>query len=255
MLKKTLLPALALVALGSMAEAQQRPPQREDLLDAITRHISLCTEIPDGTARLACYDRLQTRLGDVQPTTTPQPTPLRPGTQPATTTPTTPPLMTPGGGVATLGPGPGTGPNTLPNVQAGPSPLGQPQDPDRAFDPTRSTYRPPETIGAKPQPQVRRTGPRPIPPFSRPMSLVTLDANNLTYGEARYWQVSIAITSNTPRTLDTQIQCTFTNAGKPVEEVFFGPIAIQPGEQINTELIGPPTTAYVDSSHCKVLSP
>ena len=33
-------------------------------------------------------------------------------------------------------------------------------DPDAAFDPRSSSYRPPENIGPKPQPQVRRTGPR-----------------------------------------------------------------------------------------------
>ena len=32
-------------------------------------------------------------------------------------------------------------------------------------------------------------------------------------------------------------------------------VPIQPGEQISTELIGPPTTAYVDSTNCRVLSP
>jgi hypothetical protein len=102
---------------------------------------------------------------------------------------------------------------------------------------------------------VRRTGPRPIPNFTTPQPLVTLAASNLTYGEARYWQVTITITSNTPRTLDTQISCTFLNAGKSVGEAYFGPTSIQPGEQISTELIGPPTTVYVDSTRCNVLSP
>jgi len=32
-------------------------------------------------------------------------------------------------------------------------------------------------------------------------------------------------------------------------------VSLAPGEQISTELIGPPTTAYVDSTNCKVLSP
>ena len=107
----------------------------------------------------------------------------------------------------------------------------------------------------KPQPPVRRTGPRPIPNFSTPQSLVTLAANNLTYGDARYWQVSISITSNTPRTLSTQVQCTFLNAGRPVGDAYFGPADIAAGEQISTELIGPSTTVFVDSTNCRVLSP
>jgi hypothetical protein len=241
--------AFALLVMAGAVEAQPRGQQREDLLDALTRHIQICTEIGDGQARLACFDRLQTRVGDVEPGVAPQPTPLRPAPPPAfgtaQPTPLTTPLTTPGGGIATLGGG-------GPQVQAG---LAPGQDPDRAFDPRSSTYRPPEAQGPKPQPALRRTGPRSIPPSNRPMSLVTLDAQNLTYNDARYWQVTIFVTSNTPRTLDTQIQCTFTNAGRPVEDVYFGPIPLQPGEQISTELIGPPTTAYVDSTNCKVLSP
>lgn len=227
--------APALILAAATASAQPRNQQREDLLDALTRHIQICTEINDSGQRLACFDRLQTRIGDVQ-AAGPQPTPLRPGAQPPATEPPTPrPLTPPGGAPATLGP---------------------PQnDPDRAFDPRSTGYRPPESLGPKPQPPVRRSGPRPVPPASRPMPLVTLTAENLTYGEARYWQVTIGVTSNTTRTVDTQLQCTFTNAGKAVEDVYFGPVALQAGEQISTELIGPPTTAYVDSVNCKVLSP
>ena len=55
-----------MIALASTADAQQRRPSREDLLDAVTRHIQICSEINDGAARLACYDKLQTQVGDVQ---------------------------------------------------------------------------------------------------------------------------------------------------------------------------------------------
>jgi hypothetical protein len=192
----------------------------------------------------------------------PTPTPLRPGTPTPLPqqqmgnstggsmggTPLTPPPLTvPGGGTATLG-----GSTIQGGTLAPPN-----QDPDSAFDTRAATsgYRPPEGAMPKPQPVVRRTGPRPIPNFSSPQSLVTLAANNLTYNEARYWQVSITITSNTPRTLTTQIQCTFLNAGRPVGDAYFGPADIAAGEQITTDLIGPPTTAYVDSTNCRVLSP
>jgi hypothetical protein len=102
---------------------------------------------------------------------------------------------------------------------------------------------------------VRRTGPRPIPNYGTPQPLVSLGASNLTYGDARYWQVTITITSNTPRTLETQIQCTFQNAGRPVAEGYFGPMSIAAGEQITTEVIGPPTSVYIDASNCRVLRP
>jgi hypothetical protein len=258
MLRNILLPALAAIAVVGPANAQNRAPSRDDLLDALTRHIQICSEISDSQGRLACYDKLQTQVGSVQPSApaTPAPTPLRPaapppaqaqGAQPGNPQPLAPPpLNVPGGGNAVIGTGPGAGPGNTTS-----------SDPDRAFDPNSamSGYRPPEGLAPKPQPQVRRTGPRPIPNFANPMPLVSLAASNLTYGEARYWQVTIAITSNTPRTLDTQIRCTFMNAGRPVAEAYFGPTAIAPGEQISTELIGPPTTAFVDSTRCNVLSP
>jgi hypothetical protein len=45
------------------------------------------------------------------------------------------------------------------------------------------------------------------------------------------------------------------NGSSALEDAYYGPVTIQPGEQITTELIGPPTTAYVDSTNCRLLSP
>lgn len=237
-LRTTLLFGAAVGLAATAAHAQQRGQSRDDLLDALTRHIQICGEISETQARLSCYDKLQTQVGGVQASPAqPTPTPLRPGA-PQAQAPQSPTLTAPGGGPATLAP---------------PSP----GDPDRAFDPRGATsaYRPPEGMMPKPQPAVRRSGPRPIPYSAQPQPLVTLAAKDLTYGESRYWQVTIVVTSNTPRTLDTQVQCTFMNAGRSVGEAYFGPTAIAAGEQITTELIGPPTTAYVDSTNCRVLQP
>jgi len=254
----------ATLAFAGAGHAQTRGPSRDDLLDALTRHIQICGEMTATEARLACYDRLQTQVGGVQgaapaagaptPILAPTPTPLQAGgvAAPSTgssisSTPITPqPLGIPGGGVATLGAG----------AQPPASPLGQPHDPNAAFDPRTATQpRPPEGLQPKPRPPVRRTGTRPIPYSATPQPLVVLGAANLTYGDSRYWQVSITLTSNTQRPIETQAQCTFMNAGRPIEDVYFGPVTIQPGEQISTELVGPPTTAYVDSTNCRVLSP
>jgi hypothetical protein len=259
------------MAFAGAAAAQQRGQSRDDLLDALTRHIQICGEMTDTQSRLACYDRLQTQVGGVTPPAQPTPTPLQASPAPTPTplapprtigpdstmgsaggsagggisaAPLTPqPLGVPGGGTATLGSGAGAGaPPTY-------------RDPDAAFDPRTSTYQPPQSMGPKPQPQVRRSGQRPIPNFSTPQPLVTLGAANLTYGDSRYWQVTITLTSNTPRALNAQAECTFMNAGRPVMTDYFGPVMIQAGEQITTELIGPPTTSYVDSTNCKLTSP
>jgi hypothetical protein len=160
---------------------------------------------------------------------------------------TPPPLNVPGGGTATLGGG---------HVQSGGLPPAPPSaNPDAAYDPRTATsaYRPPEGAMPRPQPVVRRTGPRPLPNFTQPMPLFSLQASDLTYNAARYWQVTITLTSNTPRTLDSQVQCSFLNAGRSVGEAYFGPTAVAPGEQIVTDLIGPPTTAYVDSTTCRIV--
>lgn len=268
MLRQSLLIGVAVTAVAGAGHAQQR---RDDLLDALTRHIQICGEMTETQARLSCYDRLQTQIGGVAPpaaaaapapAAAPTPTPLQASpTPPQTLTPTPlqppagggsggsinaaplapQPLGVPGGGVATLG---------------GPSPQGAaPRDPDAAFDPRSSSYRPPQAQGPKPQPTVRRTGPRPVPNFSTPQPLVVLGATNLTYGESRYWQVTVTLTSNTRNPVSTRAECTFMNAGQPVSTDYLGPLTIQPGEQITSELVGPPTTAYIDSTNCKLLSP
>jgi hypothetical protein len=251
--------AAALVTFAGVADAQQpRPAARDDLLDAMTRHIQICAEISDSAQRLACFDKVQNQVGDVQapapartPTplgtlpshasTPPPPPPANPpppafsdSTQVGDPTPLAPPpLMVPGGGPATIGAGPGA-----------PAPLGPPPgDPDRAFNPRDSStgYRPPEGSMPRPQPPLRRTGPRPVPTYNQPMPLVSLAASNLTYGESRYWQVTVTVTSNTPRSLDTQVKCTFLNAGRAVGEAWLGPVMLAAGEQISTERIGPPS--------------
>jgi hypothetical protein len=264
--RHALLLGLAFTSLAGVAQAQSRP-SRDDLLDTLTRHIQICAEIAGSQDRLACFDRLQTQVGNAQ-SAAPQPIPLQrdiQAAQPAAVAPpqpleplptsqqltpqplTPPPLMPqplglPGGGVATLG---------------GPTPLPPPSgsNPDAAYNPNQSSYQPPATQMPKPVPPVRRTGPRPVPVYSTPQPLVSLSAQNLTFNPAGYWQVTIVVTSNTPRTLDLQIQCNFTNAGRYVADAFFGPTPIQAGEQITTELIGPPTSAYVDSTTCRVVAP
>jgi hypothetical protein len=263
---------VAFTTIAGMAHAQSRQPSREDLLDQLSRHIQLCSEITDTQQRLACYDKVQNNVGGAPtpqpvpqtssrpPAPSPAPSPSPPQSPPpapsapapsgsgssyGATPLTPPPLTTPGGGVATLGGSQG---------QPNPPPV---SDPDRAFDPhgAASSYGPADATMPKPRPPVRRTGARPIPNSGQPMPLVSLTASNLTYGESRYWQVSISVTSNTPNTVDAQIQCTFRNAGRSVGDAYFGPIAIAPGEQISTELIGPPTTTYVDSTNCRVVGP
>jgi hypothetical protein len=263
MLRQSLLLGAATAVFAGAAHAQTRGQSRDDLLDALTRHIQICGEITDTQQRLSCYDRLQTQVGGVTPSSQPTPTPLQAAPAPTAIPPPPPPIMgssintaplapqqpvpqppplaVPGGGVATLG---GSSPTPSPG-----------QDPNAAFDPRSAGYQPQQSFGPKPQPQLRRTGPRPIPYSSTPQPLVTIGAANLTYGDSRYWQVTVTLTSTTSKPVSTQAECTFMNAGRPVSTDYLGPVTIQPGEQITTELVGPQTSTYVDSSNCKIVSP
>jgi len=111
MLRHSLLLGTGLAIMATAGHSQTRT--REDLLDALTTHIQICAEINDPQARLGCYDKLQTQVGDVQaPPATP--TPLNGGAPPPSpqqmgggglqgTTLTPPPLAVPGGGNATMG--------------------------------------------------------------------------------------------------------------------------------------------------------
>ena len=78
MLRQFLLLAAATVAFAGVGQAQTRGQSRDDLLDALTRHIQICGEITDTQQRLSCYDRLQTQVGGVTaPASAPTPTPLQ----------------------------------------------------------------------------------------------------------------------------------------------------------------------------------
>jgi hypothetical protein len=113
-------------------------------------------------------------------------------------------------------------------------------------------YRPPDEM-TKPQPTVRRTGPRPLPKVTQAMPRLSLQASDLTYNPAGYWQVTATLISNTSRALDVRIQCSFLSAGRSVGEAESGPTPVAPGEQVSTDLIGPPTTAHVDSTTCHLV--
>jgi hypothetical protein len=112
-------------------------------------------------------------------------------------------------------------------------------------------YQPPEQM-PKPQPTVRRTGPRPLPSASQPMPRLSLQASNLNYNPAGYWQVTATLVSNTSRALDARVQCSFLSAGRSVGEAEFGPTSIAAGEQVSADLIGPPAATHVDSTTCRL---
>jgi hypothetical protein len=278
-LRYPLLLGTALLTVAGAANAQQK--SREDLLDALTRHIQICAEISDSQSRLSCYDKVQTDVGNA-PARAPTPTPLASNPPPSSMPSPSqspppppnlsssggqvgqqplapPPLMVPGGGQATLG---GNASSSSiyapPPGPSGPTPLSPPTsaDPDAAFNPrAAAASQAPADSMPRPQPTLRRTGPRPVPNYGSNMPVVTLAVNNLTYGASRYWQVTVSVTSNVARPVDTQVQCSFLNGGRSVGDAYLGPVQLAAGEQVSTELVGPPTSTFVDSTNCRVVGP
>jgi len=136
-----------------------------------------------------------------------------------------------------------------------PPPVRQPTTSPAATHDSRNAtpvYRPPDEM-TKPQATVRRTGPKALPEFTQSKPRLSLRASDLTYNPAGYWQVTATLNSNTSRPIDARIQCLFVSAGRQVGNAEFGPTSVAPGEQISADLIGPPTTAHVDSTTCQLL--
>jgi hypothetical protein len=134
-------------------------------------------------------------------------------------------------------------------------PVQQPTTSPAAANDSRNAtpvYRPPDEM-TKPQPTVRRTGPKPLPEVTQPTPRLSLQASDLTHNPAGYWQVTATLISNTSRALDARVQCSFVSAGRQVGDAEFGPTSVAPGEQISADLIGPPTTAHVDSTTCHLV--
>ncbi len=219
-------------ALATMAAAQPAKPggSREDTLDNLVRRMQLCGETPDPTNRLQCYDDIARSMG---------------GTPSNGAARKNPPLNSP----VAIGPGSAPAPYT---GNAAP-----PDDPDRAYNPNDPNDRrsgvAADPYPAPPQQQIRRSGPGPLPPPGGP--IVTLQTSNFGYNDQRYWQVTIDIANNIGRLVDSELQCSFTNGGRAVKTANFVATAILPGEHISTEVLGPPTTTFVDGVTCQVLSP
>jgi hypothetical protein len=132
-----------------------------------------------------------------------------------------------------------------------PSPTTSPTAANDSRNPT-SIYRPPPDEMTKPQPSVRRTGPRPLPAATQPMPRLSLQASDLTYNPAGYWQVTATLISNTSRGLDVRVRCSFESGGQSAGEAELGPTSVMPGEKVSADLIGPPTTVHVDSATCRL---
>lgn len=241
--------ALAALGAGSALAQPQSLDRSSEMLDAMTRRLKLCAEIPDGAQRLACYDRVESGGAPVTGTTMPAPQPA------ASPRSAAPPIASQP-----------TGP--IPD----PAKVGKDDKPvppeDRAFDPRQQGGRPGSTIGAAPgvvlpgqgpsvvEPQWRRIGA--VPTSSVPGSqvpVVTLELPGLRPGPDYRWQLSMALANNTPRTFDVTIACAFNNGDRRVSDTTVILRSVRGGEKVGADIAGPPTSQFVDNAPCHIVSP
>ena len=202
-------------------------PARDDLLDQLVRRLTMCSEIADTTRRLDCYDRVQSGGERAAAGNLPPPAsavaPASPGTTPALAPP---PVMR----------GDGCSDNPV----------------NCAFDPRglRGTSSLP--VGGTRELQ-RIPGAPPARGVRQPLAAMRID--NLRSVEER-WILTATVTSAASRIIDPAVACSMTNGGSPVAELTYTITAVQPGESVVLQMVGPAvTSAYVDGANCRILAP
>lgn len=259
-MRRSLGPSLLLASCLAAAPALAQRSSDADLLDLLTRRMKICAEQTETSARLSCYDRVESNLS--APAGAPAPQVLAP---PATMTPpgTQPlaPPTQPGGGQQVFR-DPVTGrvydPATVGKDDGKPVPAE-----DRAFDP-RAQGR--SVIG--PAPGVYSGAPRSDTPVTRVIGsvprvsgpgsnvpIVTLELPSLRVVPGGRWQLTMNLANNGQRAIEALIGCTFNNGDRRVDEVNVSLRNVGPGDKVTAEIAGPPSSIFVDNAPCAVIAP
>jgi len=125
---------------------------------------------------------------------------------------------------------------------------------DRAFDPGTQQVAP-QDLGQV-APPLRWIGRVPITAVpGSVVPIVTLDVPSLRPVAGGRWELALQLANNSPREIDVRIQCSFRNGYRRVADVVVLMPGVRAGEQVATEVSGPPVTSFVDNVPCEVLSP
>ena len=123
---------------------------------------------------------------------------------------------------------------------------------DRAFDPLGQAVRVDGVV-------VQRAKITPlgmVPITAGPtVPIVNIDDASLRAVPGQRWQVVLYLNNNSGRTIVPLIHCSFTNAGKPVEQTRVLVPAVGPGVRVGLTVYGPQTSLFVDRATCRVESP
>lgn len=85
--------------------------------------------------------------------------------------------------------------------------------------------------------------------------IVNIDGASLRAVPGQRWQVVLYLNNNSGRTIVPLIHCSFTNAGKPVEQTRVLVPAVGAGVRVGLTVYGPQTSLFVDRATCRVESP
>jgi hypothetical protein len=129
---------------------------------------------------------------------------------------------------------------------------GKPINPeDRAFDPQSQAV----VRGTSVQtPAVSVMGSVPIT-AGPTMPIATIDDASLSVIPGQRWRVVLYLNNNSAGTINPAIDCRFTNAGRPVEEVRANLPPVTAGQRVGTTIYGPQANLFVDRAECRLASP
>lgn len=127
-----------------------------------------------------------------------------------------------------------------------------PQTPaDRAFDPNAQVV-PTRIVVQRPRGNLMGTVPITAGPT---VPIAEIDSPWLQAVPQQNWLSVVYLTNNSASVIEPVVACTFTNAGRPVQEtqVLLSPAG--PGERWGFPVYGPPVTTFVDRVVCRLLAP
>ena len=123
---------------------------------------------------------------------------------------------------------------------------------DRAFDPLGQAARVDGVVVQRPK--VTPLGAVPIT-AGPTVPIVNIENATLRAVPEQRWQVVLYLNNNSGRTVVPLLHCSFTNAGKPVEQTRVLLPAVGGGVRVGLTVYGPKTSLFVDRATCKVESP
>lgn len=123
---------------------------------------------------------------------------------------------------------------------------------DRAFDPLAQAARVDGVVVQR----ARITPLGTVPITAGPtVPIVNIDGASLSAIPEKRWQVVLYLNNNSARTVAPLLPCSFTNAGKPVEQTRVLVPALGAGVRVGLKVHGPATNLFVDRATCRVESP